>query len=363
MRYTRFFFGLGALLAAFSLSADDSLQIAFGSCLKQDQPQPFWRAVQRMRPDVFIFLGDNFYADTRDPQTLTRHYRDFAALPALRELREHAQVFATWDDHDYGENDAGADYPLRSLAQRLFNKTFPAKRQADRQGVYLSHVVSWQDRRIQIILLDSRSFRGPLKKSGLLGLCPYPPDSIEHNTTDKLLGETQWTWLEQQLRQPADLRLLVSSIQVLPDQHCWEKWSNFPHERERLLSLLKQLEIENLLILSGDRHFADLSRLPAERLGFPLYEVTASGLNSAGGRSAETNRFRVARKTFADNHFGLLRLSTTEQSIALDVQIRDDNGDLVFSHPLNFDTGRVPASVFGNSTTESMHSLPTPITP
>jgi hypothetical protein len=41
------------------------------------------------------------------------------------------------------------------------------------------------------------------------------------------------------LRQPADVRVIVSSIQVLPDDHRFEKWGNFPAERRRLLALIR----------------------------------------------------------------------------------------------------------------------------
>ena len=39
-------------------------RIAFGSCAKHWQPQPIWDAIIEKEPDLFLFLGDNIYADT-----------------------------------------------------------------------------------------------------------------------------------------------------------------------------------------------------------------------------------------------------------------------------------------------------------
>jgi alkaline phosphatase D len=41
-------------------------RIAFGSCANQDRPQPIWDAVVEIKPQRFVFLGDNIYADTPD---------------------------------------------------------------------------------------------------------------------------------------------------------------------------------------------------------------------------------------------------------------------------------------------------------
>ena len=38
-------------------------RIAFGSCAEQFKSQPIWKAVVEKRPDLFLFLGDNIYAD------------------------------------------------------------------------------------------------------------------------------------------------------------------------------------------------------------------------------------------------------------------------------------------------------------
>src|SRR5262245_26319701 len=79
-------------------------RIAFGSCLGQDGVQPIWKHVLAAKPDVFVFLGDNVYADTTDPVELRAAYAKLDAQPGYRQLKRTTRVLATWDDHDYGRN-------------------------------------------------------------------------------------------------------------------------------------------------------------------------------------------------------------------------------------------------------------------
>jgi alkaline phosphatase D len=146
-----------------------------------------------------------------------------------------------------------------------------------------------------------------------------------------VLGADQWRWLESVLRQPADVRVIVSSIQVLPDDHRFEKWGNFPAERRRLLALIRATGATGVVLLSGDRHTGELSRLDPAREsdgaaldpGYPLYELTSSALtksaptNFASQLAAtspravtfkhEINRHRVG-STLAYHHFGLITI-------------------------------------------------------
>ena len=74
-----------------------------------------------------------------------------------------------------------------------------------------------------------------------------------------MLGETQWQWLEDQLgHSPADLNIVVSSIQVLTTNPLVESWGHFPHAKARLLDLLVRTRPKHLLLLSGGVHYAEL---------------------------------------------------------------------------------------------------------
>ena len=63
--------------------------------------------------------------------------------------------------------------------------------------------------------------------------------------------------------------------------------------------------------MSGDRHAAEISRIPAgaEALAYPLYDLTASSLNQVIGRSQpeEPNQFRVGSRYHGTN-FGTIEI-------------------------------------------------------
>ena len=81
-------------------------RILFGSCVKQDRPMPIFEKIADERPDLFIFLGDNIYADTTDMDVMREKYAKLKADAGFARLLRTCPVMATWDDHDYGANDA-----------------------------------------------------------------------------------------------------------------------------------------------------------------------------------------------------------------------------------------------------------------
>lgn len=332
--------------------------ITFGSCLRQWESQPVWHSIARLKPEAFIFLGDNMYADVGDylnrpePQRIADAYAELQSsldFQAFREASREQEIlwYATWDDHDYGRNDSGADYPHKLAAKHyfldFFNLTSTSSGDASQPGIYQSQRLQLQGLDIQLVLLDTRSFRSPLKKDPD-AQCSRTKTVANMDPDATILGDQQWQWLEQQLRQPADLRLLASSIQVIPEQHCFEKWANFPNERERLFQLIKATNANGVVIISGDRHMAEISQLPTEEIGYPLYEITASGLNSAMGFKAllnqEQNRYRYSDNIYDDN-FGAITLEKNSQGHTLALQIYTAKGEIALQKEVTLSSLRV----------------------
>ncbi len=335
-------FGFAVLLAACatratspSPSAAPALPevevIAFGSCNQQADPQGFWDVVAAAKPDLFIAAGDNVYADvvvrpdggvTLLPGDLSRveaAYAQLAAHEAFQRFREAVPILPTWDDHDYGENDAGAELAIREGSEALFLDFWQVPADDPRRarpGVYTSATYGPPGRRVQVILLDTRSFRGPLEgvpaPAGERGI-RYVPST---DTTSSMLGEAQWDWLEAALREPADLRLVVSSIQVLADRHPFERWGNLPHEQARLLALIQRTAASGVVFLSGDRHLGALYRSTAG--SYPLYEITSSSLNRTFGRD-EVDGARLGGMVSEDN-FGTVRVDWSAGEVHLELR-------------------------------------------
>ncbi|MFO0963986.1 MAG: alkaline phosphatase D family protein [Gemmataceae bacterium] len=320
-------------------------RIAFGSCANQDKPQPIWDAVVGMKPECFLSLGDNIYADTEDMDVMRAKYALLAKQPGYQKLKKTCPILATWDDHDYGANDAGAEYPKRRAAQQVFLDFFDVPKDDPRrkqEGVYNSHVFGPKGKRVQIILLDGRYHRSPLKKGFVKGEPGEGRRGIYVPNTDAdatMLGETQWRWLEEQLKIPAEVRILGAGIQVVADEHGSETWGNFPRERRRLFRLIRATRANGVVILSGDRHLAEISRLAAanvDGVGYPLYDVTSSSLNMPSGNftrskvrfANEINSYRVGL-TYFDVNFGSVLIDWDAADPVLRLQVREESGDVV----------------------------------
>lgn len=299
-------------------------RIAFGSCAHQDKEQPIWDLVNAWSPELFIFLGDNVYGDTEDMAVLRGKYQKLSDKPGFRTLRRKAQIIATWDDHDFGVNDGGSEYPKKEESAAIFLDFWGVPADHPRRshpGIYGSYYFGPEGRRVQIILPDNRTFRTPL-----LGFSVEPEDRgqyiVNPDPAATMLGQAQWDWLEAELREPADLRILASSTQVLPDSPGYEAWINFQADHQRLLDLIDFAQVENLVIISGDTHYAELSKLE-ERLPYPLYELTSSGLTEVWPVFGP-NRNRIDKAPLMPN-YGRLTIDwdPPEPSVLMEVQMLD----------------------------------------
>ncbi len=287
-------------------------RLAFGSCAKQNLEQPIWEAVLEQKPQVWIWLGDNIYGDTEDPNILAAKYGALRSKPGYAKLRGSCEVVGTWDDHDFGINNGGKEFPAKVASQKALLDFLDTPTDSSRrlqEGVYWSHKYGPKDRQVKLILLD----------------CRYHRDDPDDPNGD-ILGETQWAWLERQLSQSkASLHFIASGIQVIPEDHKYEKWAEFPKARQRLLDLLRSTKAKGVVFLSGDRHIAEISKMNIEGVTYPLYDITSSSLTNAWTSfSGEPNRHRVG-KVFHQNNFGLIEIDWNQRVAS--VSIHDEKGE------------------------------------
>jgi alkaline phosphatase D len=337
---------LAALLAPATAAAQwperPVTRIVFASCFDQRPPgEPAaWGAMFAYRPDVFIALGDNVYGDVRaaamrpDVPELAAAYAQARAQGHFHRMARSAQMLATWDDHDFGINDGGAEHPYRERAKELFLDFFEIAAddvRRTRPGIHFSRVIGPPGQRVQIILLDTRWWRSPLVRGPLPA--PFGPYVPTEDRTTTLLGEEQWAWLAERLREPAELRLVVSSIQLVADGHGWERWGNFPHERARFYRLLAETRAEGVVVLSGDRHIGGIYR-HAEGVPYPVIDVTASPIVRPFPGNREPGPNRVGAIYGLEN-FGTVDIDWWERRVAL--SIRSVNGEPVRRIELAFD--------------------------
>lgn len=324
--------------------AQDRTVIAFGSCVHQDRPQPIWQAVLDEQPEVFVFLGDNIYGDSEDPAVLQSKYDQLGAVRGFQRLREQADVVAIWDDHDYGVNDGGSEYPSKEASRQVmldfWNEPADSARRSRPDGIYTSYEYGEDGQKVQLILLDLRWNRTSLveiedtaKREARL-MQDMGPYDANLSAAATMLGETQWQWLQQQLEVDADLRIIGSSIQLLADFTGWESWANFPADRQRFFELLQASPTIPTVIISGDTHWSEFSRIDDAGLPFALVEMTSSGLTEEW-HAISPNRHRVG-EAFAVANYGLLEIDWTADAPVLDMSIRDERGTTLLQQTVRF---------------------------
>ena len=318
-------------------------RVGLGSCFNQQLEGRLLGTAIRSRPDLFLMMGDNVYGDTESPnvEDLIGAYAAALARPDYRAFREAMPMAATWDDHDYGDNDASGDYPYKAATTPLFFDFWGIPKDSPRRargGIYDAFITGPKGARVQIVLLDTRSFRDRFLKSdepGALGKERYMPDPDPHKA---ILGEAQWLWLEAQLAEPADLRLIVTSYQLVADGHGWERWGLFPAERQRFYDLVARTRASGVVLVSGDRHRAGIYR-ETRGTPYPIHELTSSAINMgwpADTRMDDEPGPQRIGPTFLQNNVGMVTLDWETRQVGF--YILDGNDKTVLSHGFAMET-------------------------
>jgi alkaline phosphatase D len=260
---------------------------------------------------------------------MKREYAKLNANASFQKLKSSTRILATWDDHDYGENDAGKYYPMKKESKAIFLDFFGEPKNSkryQRDGIYSSYSIRNKFKRIQIILLDTRTFRSNLTnfQVGMSkdSLFKYDLEYIpQQNPDSTILGLEQWLWLEAELRKKADVRIICSSTQFGISYNGYESWANFPKEQEKMLALIRKTKANGAFFISGDVHYAELSKWE-NQFTYPIYDLTASGLTQSW-HFATPNENRIAGPVM-ENHFGLLEFNLKQKKLSLQIIDRDN---------------------------------------
>ncbi|MGH1578470.1 alkaline phosphatase D family protein [Planktotalea sp.] len=184
------------------------LRVVSASCAKfkdRGPDQPAWKKIAKAEPDLLILLGDNVYAPSKKWSTkkLRKKYEEqFGMVPDFTDLLEQTQVLATWDDHDFGINnakgetkdgrryrDGARDLFLHYLTPRVNDPHLLSRVESE---IYCTY----EQDGVLFIVLDARYYRAP---STILDPDPSTPISRRGGEPEDFLGETQANWLWEQL--------------------------------------------------------------------------------------------------------------------------------------------------------------------
>lgn len=320
-------------------------RILLASCLDEEKPQSdALMSIAREEADLFLMVGDNVYGDRdgrsyvnndADLMELRESFADLAAREDFQAVRAKLPMMVAWDDHDYGANEMGKNFPFKGLAERIHEVFWGLEDQdvGHWPGTYYERSFGPEGQRTQIIILDTRFFRSDLTLTDEYGAkgkeryLPAPAGSMQD-----MLGAAQWTWLENQLQKPADLRLIVSSIQVMPTVHGWEAWSTLPDERQRLFNMIERTGAAGVIFLSGDRHSAYIYE-EAGVLPYEAHELTASSLNVSFVTTKEMDARQIG-EAYSPENYGALDIDWQEKTVSLNVL--DNQGQTVRRNLLSF---------------------------
>ena len=242
------------------------VRFLFGSCSWwKDSDYPIMQTMAKHPADFMLWLGDNLYLEPSDydrAEGMSKKYARVRQHNSLNTLLTSKPQIATWDDHDYGRNDATRDWIFKEEARNIFSKYWinPSYGTPDVPGIQTQFRLS----DIDFFLLDGRTFRDS-------------PNMLEPK---QMFGSDQLRWLKNNvLNSRARLKVLISGSQWLNPMNTFEGWNLYSKEQSEFLSWLNEKNIPGVIFLSGDRHFTEV--LQQKREGtYPLYDITCSPLTS-----------------------------------------------------------------------------------
>ncbi|MEM9328434.1 MAG: alkaline phosphatase D family protein [Bacteroidota bacterium] len=306
----------------FRTPSDDNVRLVFGSCPHRwglGNTQLFSTIINR-QPNAMLFLGDIAVQDRDNHLGMHRAdylLRDFQS--AWKLLASQVPICASWDDHDYFNNDrAGIPKGYQDLDRRNVRKIFqrswvnPAYGE-NSEGIYFSTTIG----SIDILMTDNRYFR------------TGEPGSF--------LGDTQMAWLKQQITQSESAFLVLSCGTMWSDfvSNGKDSWGvNDPNGRDEILDLLEAQGKAGVVLISGDRHGARGFIIERES-GFQMHEFGAGSLGARLGppksKPEWTTQLYGIDKTAA---FGELTFNSATDSTSVVFRLIREDGEVLYQKEL-----------------------------
>ncbi len=320
-----------------------SFKVAIGSCnyvndREYDRPgEPYggdyqiFNSIDQQKPDAMLWLGDNVYmreADWDSPLGIARRYAHTRALPALQPLLASVHHYATWDDHDYGPNDSDRSWAYKNETLATF-KRFWANPMYGLGSTGVASTFQWAD--VQFFLLDDRWNRTP---------------NLDDPAHGQMFGPEQLRWLTESLSaSTATFKVIASGGQLLNGAKEFENFANYETERTAFLKRLADTRVPGIVLLTGDRHFAELTMLDRPGL-YPLYELTTSPLTARTSVSGQTedNPLRVGGTLATERNFATLDVSGPLKSRKLTLTLCNTDGQPIWKRELRAQDLRIGAS-------------------
>ena len=269
-------------------AATGRVVFAFGSCLQipyATNRAPLFSALAASRPELLLWLGDNWYCLGPDQKNTSVKIKDVfyrgdwsdvnlmrkrglmtRGIADLAPLLGAFPHVAVWDDHDFGFNNAPFDsgrlkpedvkslWVGREKAREVFASMWANPPQ---NGGGPGIQFAFRRGPVAFFLMDDRYHRNPAKNA--------------------IWGQEQLTWLMEGL-QRADLegaavKFVANGTQVIPPTGPEAHTAEGKDELKQLREFIASQKIRNVVFLSGDRHRSEFWVEPGPPA---LHEFTAS---------------------------------------------------------------------------------------
>jgi alkaline phosphatase D len=297
-------------------------RVAFGSCcrIQYDANQRIWNVVRDLGPDMFIWLGDNIYADSDEPAAIADLYARGRTVERLEPILRSTPQLATWDDHDFGYNDSDGLSPYKASALRIFRNFWanPAYGADGDPGVYFKQSYGGVD----FFILDGRYHRDPTPQ----------PD----NAAKTMLGAAQKAWLKRELKaSTAPFKVLATGggWSAAENEDGGDSWAVYMTERNEILDYIRDENITGVVCISGDSHMGELNCIPwSERGGYDIYDFCSSPLAQmpAAKNLRQTPEVRIRDTWTRSVNVGLMRFDLTGDTPTLTYTLHDSMGEPVW---------------------------------
>ena len=297
-------------------------RVGFGSCcrIQLDPVQRIWNVARVLEPDMFIWLGDNIYADSDQAQILVDLYARGRVVERIEPFLRSTPQLATWDDHDFGYNDSDSLSPYRDVSLKVFKDFWanPAYGEEGNPGVYFKQSYGGVD----FFVLDGRYHRDPTDR----------PD----NASKTMLGARQKAWLKEQLL-ASDAAFKVLAVgggwSCAENEDGGDSWAVYMTERNELFDFIRDNDISGVVCISGDSHMGELNCIPwSEKGGYDFYDFCSSPLaqQPANKKTRQTPEVRIRDTWTRTVNIGLLEFDMTGEQPMLTYNLYDNLGEPVW---------------------------------
>jgi alkaline phosphatase D len=309
-----------------------NFSVVFGSCTyvndtEFDRPgkaygqsDSIFNVITELHPNAMIWGGDNIYLREGDFETqanMEARYLKARQVPSIQKLLSTCPQYAIWDDHDFGPNDSHSSFQYKKESLAAFKEMWGNSNYgfSKNENNCITGKVTIND--VDLYLLDNRSFRIP---PGTIGITP------------QMLGKEQINWLIQDLKSSkASFKMVAVGSQVLSSVADFENYANYQEEREYLLKEIAENKIKNVVFLTGDRHFAELSQMILPN-NIRVLDITSSPLTSKPySNSKEENSNRVEGTFVGEQNFANISFSGTTKERTLNIDLVSKTGKIYWS--------------------------------